>query len=251
MIVNYKRDLNHSYLILDEKAMDSKEYFQLQMLTKNQIAGLLNLNISMFNGENSLQYDISSKQNLLCIYDQKVITEKDMEIFLFSIQEMLKRIENYLLDPDYLLLNPEFMYLNISENQLEFCFYPCEKNDIRESIRVFSEYLLNRIDHQVEKVVALAYKFYRLTRDPNFNYEAIIEELFSTPENNAGFDKLSPKYAPAIIAPAATLTSTWPLFARTMRITPMVPAVPKEEPNRKDMMELRIKADSTKNCSLK
>ena len=194
MIVNYKRDLNHSYLILDEKAMDSKEYFQLQMLTKNQIAGLLNLNISMFNGENSLQYDISSKQNLLCIYDQKVITEKDMEIFLFSIQEMLKRIENYLLDPDYLLLNPEFMYLNISENQLEFCFYPCEKNDIRESIRIFSEYLLNRIDHQVEKVVALAYKFYRLTRDPNFNYEAIIEELFGTPENNAGFDKLSSKY---------------------------------------------------------
>ncbi len=64
-------------------------------------------------------------------------------------------------------------------------------------------------------------------------------------------EQRSPKYAPAMIAPAATLTSTCPLFARTMRITPMVPAVPKEEPSRKDMMELRIKADSTKNCSLK
>ena len=64
-------------------------------------------------------------------------------------------------------------------------------------------------------------------------------------------EHLSPKYAPAMIAPAATLMSTCPLLARTMRITPMVPTVPKEVPSRKDIRELRINADSTKYCSLK
>lgn len=45
-------------------------------------------------------------------------------------------------------------------------------------------------------------------------------------------EHLSPKYAPVIIAPAAILVFTSPLFAMTIRASPTVLTVPSEVPSK-------------------
>ena len=180
MIANYKRDLNHSFLLLEEKPMTSEEYFQMKMVTENRIEGLLPVTVHTFNGEKTLYYEISGKQNLLCIYEKKEMLVKDLERILKGIHRSLKEMEKYMLNADSLILEPEFVYLCAEDENIQLCLYPCEKRNIRESIREFSEFILNRINHQEEKVVQLAYQFYRLTRDENFNYEQIMEELFES-----------------------------------------------------------------------
>ena len=180
MTANYKRDLNHSFLLLEEKPMSSEEYFQMKMVTENKIDGLLQVTVHTFNGEKTLHYEISGKQNLLCIYEKREMLVKDLERILKGIHRSLKEMEKYMLDTDNLIIQPEFVYLCAEDENIQLCLYPCEKRNIRESIREFSEFILNRINHQEEKVVQLAYQFYRLTRDENFNYEQIMEELFES-----------------------------------------------------------------------
>ncbi|MPM60599.1 hypothetical protein SDC9_107451 [bioreactor metagenome] len=55
-------------------------------------------------------------------------------------------------------------------------------------------------------------------------------------------EHLSPKYAPAIIAPAAILVFTSPLFAMTIRASPTVLTVPSEVPSKKETRLLIINA---------
>jgi hypothetical protein len=56
----------------------------------------------------------------------------------------------------------------------------------------------------------------------------------------------SPKYIPAIIAPAVTVTSAPPLLAIIIRTIPIDAAVPMLEPIRSDMKHDRIYADRIK-----
>ena len=55
-------------------------------------------------------------------------------------------------------------------------------------------------------------------------------------------EHLSPKYARAMIAPAAMLIFTLPLFAKIIITIPIVPTVPKAVPSKKDTILHNIKA---------
>ncbi|MBD5544131.1 MAG: FHA domain-containing protein [Lachnospiraceae bacterium] len=179
----YKRELNSSYFILEEQAMESTQYYQMKMVTENKISHLLPISIHHFNGENQFYYDISGKQTVACIFEKREMEAKQLIQILSGLSKALLELEGYLLEENYLCLDPEYMYMNVNTEQLFLCFYPFEETDFSQSIQKLSEYLLNCINHQDEQAVNIGYQLYRLTREDNFVFLQIVEEILKENEN--------------------------------------------------------------------
>lgn len=173
----YKRELNTSYVILEEPAMNGAQYYQMKMVTENNPKHLLKVSVHTFNGEKQFYYDISGKQSISCLFEKREMNAEQLFGILSGLREVLGELENYFLDENYLCLNPEYMYINVSTNQLYLCFYPCEEEEFFAEIRNFAEYLLNCIDHQDEKAVKAGYQLYRFTRDENFSPVDMIGDI--------------------------------------------------------------------------
>ncbi len=180
----YKREMNSSYFILEEQAMEGTQYYQMKMVTENKISHLLPVSIHPFNGENQFYYDISGKQTLACIFERREIEAGQLVQILSGLSKALAELENYLLDENYLCLEPEHMYMNVNTEQLYLCFYPFEETDFCQGVQKLSEYLLNHINHQDEQTVNVGYQLYRLTREDNFVFLQIVEEILQENENS-------------------------------------------------------------------
>lgn len=178
----YKRELNTSYLVLEEQVMNSAQYYQMKMVTENTPKHLLTVSIHNFNGEKQFYYDISGKQTIACLFEKKEMDVEQLVSILSGLSEVLSELENYFLEENYLCLNPEYMYINVNTKQLYLCFYPCEEEEFSMGVRRLAEYLLNCIDHQDEKAVAAGYQFYRFTREDNFSFGQIVEEILKEQE---------------------------------------------------------------------
>lgn len=180
----YKRELNSSYFILEEQAMEGTQYYQMKMVTENKISHLLPVSIHHFNGENQFYYDISGKQTLACIFEKREIEAGQLVHILSGLSKALTELENYLLDENYLCLEPEYMYMNVNTQQLFLCFYPFEETDFCQSVQKLSEYLLNHINHQDEQTVNMGYQLYRLTREDNFVFLQIAGAILQENKNS-------------------------------------------------------------------
>ena len=75
MRTEYKRDINHNYMILHgNQSIDTSSY-QVRMLTGNVIPSILKCRIQGLNGEFLFYYEITSKQSLASLYEQKNMIE--------------------------------------------------------------------------------------------------------------------------------------------------------------------------------
>ena len=64
----YRRELNHSYLVLKTDTPHSFTDYCTKMLLCNPIDGLLPCNLRTIDGESFLYYEITSHQSLYQIY---------------------------------------------------------------------------------------------------------------------------------------------------------------------------------------
>lgn len=172
-----RHEANNSYLIVKEGEQSKQEEFLLRMITENQIPGLLKVTRHQMNGERELYYHINDHMSLGEYCEKKQLGQKDLRNLLLGLCRILSHMEEYLLNVDTLVLEPDFLFLSSSKEEMAFCLYPFSKKEIRQQIREMGEYLLNHINHEEEDVVRMAYQFYRLTRQENFEIIKVIEEL--------------------------------------------------------------------------
>lgn len=177
MEMEYKQEVNDSYLILKEEDGSEEEKFQFRMITENNIPGLLHIEKRSFNNENSLYYRINGRQSLFQMMEKREADAEILRSLLRGIDMLLNTLSQYLLDVDSLLLIPECIYIHTTEKDIGFCFYPFEKKDIRQQLRELSEYFLDRINREDEQAVSIAFRLYRMTREPNFAFSEIVEKL--------------------------------------------------------------------------
>ena len=79
MRAEYKRDVSHNYLILqEEKAVDTSSY-QVRMLTGNVIPSILKCHLQNLDGEVLFYYDITSKQSIATLFEDKKFRSQDIQ----------------------------------------------------------------------------------------------------------------------------------------------------------------------------
>ena len=73
MKAEYRREMNHSYLVLKTDGELNMQGYEMKMLLHNQLAGLLPLSVRYIDGVPLFYYEVTSRQSLLLNYEAKKI----------------------------------------------------------------------------------------------------------------------------------------------------------------------------------
>lgn len=168
----YKRELDRNYLILEQE--DFQNNYQVGMLVKNRIQGLLDCRLNLVDRKAALYYEITSRQNLRLVLERKRLSAWELETFLESLLKTARSCEEYLLDTRELLLNPDYIYLDSDGWRFSFCLFPFYEGDMGNGLLELAEYLLDRLDKQDSGAVALGYEFYRMAGEENASLEQVL-----------------------------------------------------------------------------
>lgn len=194
MRAEYKRDLNHNFLILQgEEPVDTSSY-QVRMLVGNEIPSLLKCRIQGMDGEFRFYYDITSRQSVASLYEQRKLGLEDLKLIFGGFVGVLEDMSEYLLNPGQLVLRPEYMYVDVVKKFMSFCYLPGYQKDVREQFQALTEYILPKLNHEDGNAVILGYGVYRKALEDSFHLEQIKEELYQIKESSGNmFPKETPE----------------------------------------------------------
>lgn len=180
MRAEYKRDMNHNYLILYGEDEINTDSYQVRMLVGNVIPSLLKCRIQGMDGRFLVYFDITSKQALSVLYEEKKMGVEDLRLIFGGYVKAMEDAAEYLMNPGQFIISPEYIYTDIEKQEIYFCMMPGYEKDIKEQFQFLTEYILPKIDHQDQDAVILGYGVYKRAMEDSFHLEHIKEELYKT-----------------------------------------------------------------------
>ena len=89
MKAEYRREMNHSYLMLKTDGELNMQGYEMKMLLHNQLAGLLPLSVRYIDGVPLFYYEVTSRQSLLLNYEAKKFGKTDLERIFKSVADLM------------------------------------------------------------------------------------------------------------------------------------------------------------------
>lgn len=163
----YKRELNHSYMVLRCSGTELTERYDYCILMHNRIRRLLPCSMRQMDGEDFLYYDISSKQPLERLYEGGMLKASELADIIREIAAVQADLGEYMLDESGLLLEEGMIFADVETKELYFAFYPGNKEAVRQ-YEGLADFFLGNTDHSQEQAVDLAYEFYRMSKTDYF-----------------------------------------------------------------------------------
>ncbi len=176
----YKRENHKSYLVLRLEDLSKEADYGMKMLCENPLDNFLPMSVHVFNGEKELYYDISSKQSFQILYEKKMLFKEDLEKLFSDLQKALKQLDEYLLEPECVVLEPSYIYVRGCDNGLSFLYAPFRNDDFEEAVYDFAEYILEKICNEDEDAVMYAYTFYRYIKEEKGDLSVALEKVTET-----------------------------------------------------------------------
>ena len=144
MRARYRKDLSKNFMILDTGNAETEDNYQLRTLFSNRIEGLLPLSFEHVDNVRKCRYEITGFQPFAACCESFGITAGDLKKLFLGLISLLDRLEDYLLDPDHLLLDPEYLYADWQSKEIKAAYLPETYVPVREGIRNLTEYMLTR-----------------------------------------------------------------------------------------------------------
>lgn len=166
MEIRYSREMNHNYMIIKE--VEGDPGYACRMLSDNAVEGLLRFQVRQKENAREYYYEITSRQPLSRILEKRKLSGTELRKLLLGVLAVLGRIEEYLLKEEMLLLEPDYMYLEPDQFIVELCLVPGHVEEIPQALSKLLKYLLERIDHQDQEAVVLAYNLYQASLKENY-----------------------------------------------------------------------------------
>ena len=189
MRTEYKRDMNHNYLIVYGENEINTDSYQVRMLAGNVIPSLLKCRIQGMDGRFFIYFDITSKQAVNVLYEEKKMGVEDLRLIFGGFVKVMEDAAEYLINPGQFIMSPEYIYTDIEKRQIYFCMMPGYEKDIKEQFQLLTEYILPKIDHQDQDAVILGYGVYKRAMEDSFHLEHIKEELYKTQSSDVNGEK--------------------------------------------------------------
>lgn len=174
MNINYKSDLNHTYLIIEGEELVAEDY-QLQMLYENEIPGILKTEGRFVNGGLQYYYEISGTTSLSQNYEHEKLGYDAIMKIVESLSQTLRVLKRYMLSGEKLMLDPEYIFCKNKE--IFFCYYPQNNAMMKESFHKLTEYFVREVDYRDEKGVHLAYLLHKATMEEYYSIDEIMKEF--------------------------------------------------------------------------
>lgn len=142
----------------------TKDSFEKRMLAEVKPAGFLRL---LEGGPGEYGYDISGKKTLAVTFERVPMNAEQIRRVIDGILQTAIRAGEYLLNPDSLLISPDYIYLNFPEYETALCYYPEIRIPFFRQLGKLFEIFLNRVDYREEQAISLVYGLYMLLQEPD------------------------------------------------------------------------------------
>ena len=138
MKAEYKREQGRTWVLFE--GADSR-MAGMEMLRRNKIPGLASFYEEWEDNCWHYGYEITGAQPLALLLEFRPLTEEMVRILILQVAELFQKLEQYLLEPDGIILDPEFLYLEPDHLRCRFFYCPDQpgnwKDHIRELIWLF------------------------------------------------------------------------------------------------------------------
>ena len=160
--VRYERNNGVNYAVIDTKEeWKCEDAYEVKMLMLNTPEYFLPITMNYIDEKNSIYYDISSKQQLSKLFEYGKVTMEDVKSLFDNISRMVRVVDEYMLNLDRVILNPQDIYVSLSDKKYSFMYSPVAgEKDFYDKMRSLFEYILERFDHSVKKSSLV--KFYEI-----------------------------------------------------------------------------------------
>lgn len=147
---------NYERILLDKKPEEKK--YQYCILMRGGIKGLLPCSLRYLNGLAYLYYDITSRQSIIQLFDDRCITREWLKDFMWSMRQIQMELGRFLLNEQNILWYPEQIFQDIEKNLFSFLYLPYYEGE--KSFIKLLEFLVEHIDYEDEGLVECVYKMY-------------------------------------------------------------------------------------------
>ena len=124
-------------------------------------------------------------------FDKTVLSYERLKKIISRILSVIDEVYNYLLNEDNFILQPDYIYLDVTTDEPYLCYYPGYQKNIKEQMNGLIEFLMNKVDYHDKEAVLLVYQLYSVSREEHFTFEQLhnllnkqIEEM--VPDNVKG-----------------------------------------------------------------
>ena len=187
--IRYRKEMQKTYLVVEAEKKIIESY-EGQMALRGGLQWLAGCDVQTIDGKKEVRYDISSMQTIEQIFAVREIDFQSLKDLIRQVMETVREAENGLLDARQLCFEPEYLYWDLEKGRLRVLFDYTELQE-EGSIRQLAEFLLERICHEEERGVDLAYFFFGCVEKENICI-AEIEEYMEKQEGGNGEEKPLP-----------------------------------------------------------
>ena len=170
MKVNYFRERKEHHIVIAAGECKCPAY-QMRMMEENSINELVVPVVRQMNGDGLYDYSITGCQSLQTYAELSPISGQVLAVLVKTLNRVLEEMERYLVDGDYLVLRPEFIYLKVkgeAVQEVRFCFFPFYGQAAEDQMRELLKYVLNEVDYQEKAAVELAYELFHQSQQEDF-----------------------------------------------------------------------------------
>ncbi|MCI8407711.1 MAG: FHA domain-containing protein [Lachnospiraceae bacterium] len=158
----YRHDIQKNYLVVQGRKEGN---YMLHMLAGKHVHGFLPLEIREINNEKEYYYDITGKENLQQKGNQEKWREFPLKKCISQILTEIGKCREYLLNPDNLVLDPAYIYIDIQSRTVSLCYVHDYNQKINEQLSQLFSYFMNIVDYQDKDAVQIVYKLYEKSRE--------------------------------------------------------------------------------------
>lgn len=177
MKITYENKWERS-LIHADLEIPYKEGYQMKMLAGNDIKSLLKVTGSGRDGYSRYTFHTEGVLSMEKTYEREEMKKADIERFLTQLMSVIREVEGYLLDPDHILLSPEWIFMK--GGTYYFCYLPRKEPEEGRSLcaafHEMTEYFIRRLDHRDTEGIFLVYKLHKETFGEGYEIAKILEE---------------------------------------------------------------------------
>lgn len=167
MDVSYSKDAFHTYMVIDGSVEQGVEDTE-KMLANQHSFALLPFHEQQLNEQKKYYYDISGRIEFKDYIEHHPVGEQTVRQLIVFILELYRTMEEYLLDPDGILLQAEYLYMDMAENTLAAACIPGRKEEFNTQLKELTSWLLENADHTDREGVLLVYDFYKTVQRADF-----------------------------------------------------------------------------------
>lgn len=177
MNISFKKNLNKNIMVIEKRENFSEHCFSAQMIMENDINNLLRFSYETIDDKTNFLYDISSKQVFWKQFENRKMTYENLRALCYSIKSLVDSLEEYLLEPNDIIMKKECIFTTTEANSYEFCYCPGYNGDIILELAELFNHVLQVIDYENEKVVKLAYEIHHRVQSEYFTVTDIMDAL--------------------------------------------------------------------------